>query len=410
MNNIRRKLLIITTYFPPVQSVASQRIISFVKYLSPEKYDIKVIAWSDEPAVAPELAGVSYQVVYLPNPTLLKRAKFTKASSALVHKFKALYNVVLALAGINEMSGWGKLADKEVSRILVDWKPDLMLATYPSAEALQVGIRNARNFGIPFVADLRDGITNNSSHGFFVRKRLQSLETQVMHASRAILTVSKPLVEYLKLRYPTIDKQIFELRNGFDFVPGNTGTFNDVFTICYAGTFYGDRKPAHFFEAVLSLIKQGRIKNIRLQFPGVLKNFHIPEALEKYCEFLPKMPYNQVIQIIRNADALLLVLDKSEYKGAYSAKIFDYLGAMRPVIAIVDREDVAARLIRDCRAGFVAEWNDVHEISEAITGALKLWEEKKLPDFDRVIIEAHHRRVLAQRLENILDELSEKHV
>jgi hypothetical protein len=134
-------------------------------------------------------------------------------------------------------------------------------------------MRNARIFGIPMIADLRDGITNNSSHGFLTRLRLQSLEKQVMRTAEAILTVSAPLAEYLKQQYHDQGKDIRELRNGFDFDPGNSGSFNDVFTITYAGTFYGGRKPGQFFEAIESLLKQGRIKNIRLRFPGVVMNF-----------------------------------------------------------------------------------------------------------------------------------------
>jgi hypothetical protein len=113
--------------------------------------------------------------------------------------------------------------------------------------------------------------------------------------------------------------------------------------------------------------------------------------------------------MLKESDALLLVLDKSDYKGVYSAKIFDYLGAMRPIIAIIDKEDVAARLIQDCHAGFISGWNDINEITEAITGALEFWEKKQLPGFNISLIEAHHRKVLAQRLESLLDELSEKH-
>ncbi len=409
MNNIRRKLLIITTYFPPVQSVASQRIVSFVKYLSPEKYDIKVLAWSDEPAVAPVFPGISFEVIYLSNPQLLKRSTFKKQTSYFHHKVKAFYNICLSVAGINEMSGWGRLADAEITRIQHDWKPDFILATYPYAEALRVGMRNARKLGIPMIADLRDGIVNNSSHRILARFRLFSLEKQVMQTAQAILTVSAPLIEYLKQHYQNLNPDIRELRNGFDFAPGNSGSFNEVFTITYAGTFYGGRKPGQFFEAIKSLLIQGRIKKLRIRFPGVVRNFHVPKELEGFCEFLPRIPYDKIVQILKESDALLMVLDKSSSKGVYSAKIFDYLGAMRPIIAIVDKEDVAARLIQDCRAGFIAGFDDVSEIAKAITGALELWENKQLPECNISLIKTFHRKDLAQGLESLLDELSEKH-
>jgi glycosyltransferase involved in cell wall biosynthesis len=405
----RTKLLIITTYFPPFPSVASQRIGSFVRYLSKEKFDIRVVAWSGSRGLisVAEKENLA-EVKFIPNRQLLRRATFDKPSSWLWHSFKAAYNQCLLFAGINEMSGWGCATEKEIRKMAQTWKPDLVLATYPYAEALRVGINVSRDLNIPLIADLRDGITNNPSHAGPVRMRLQSLEEETVKRAARILSVSLPILDFLKEKYHLGNDRLVEIRNGFDFEQGNNGVRNNVFTITYAGTFYGGRKPGRFFDALMELHSTGKIPDFRLRFTGAVKNFSVPKELELYCEFLPRVPYPEIVEEIKAADALLLILEKSKYKGAYSAKIFDYLGAMRPIIAIVDTGDVAATLIHDCHAGFVADWEDSKEISAAILAAYAMWETRSIQGFNKQLIGAHHRKVLALQLEKCLDELSKE--
>ena len=289
------------------------------------------------------------------------------------------------------------------------WRPDLILATYPYPEALRVGCRSAEKYGIPLIADLRDGITNNSSYSSQVRVRLESLEENMIHKARVILAVSEPNMNYLKQKYQDMDPEIHEIKNGFDFIPGNSGSFNDVFTITFTGTFYGRNKPEQFFNAVQLLLEKRRINNIRLRFIGVVKNFHVPKEIEKVCEFLPRLQYEDAVRMMKESDALLLILPRSEFKGIYSTKLFDYLGAMRPIIAILDKEDVAAELIIKSRSGFICSRDDVSSIMDAVVKAFELWEKKKFPDFNLDLINIHHRKVLVKRLESILDSIPVNH-
>jgi hypothetical protein len=82
---------------------------------------------------------------------------------------------------------------------------------------------------------------------------------------------------------------------------------------------------------------------------------------------------------------------------------------MRPIIALVDEEDVAAELIKESRSGFISSRDDVTSIMEAIVKAYELWEKKKFPDFNLDLINRHHRRVLVKQLESILDSIPVDH-
>jgi hypothetical protein len=57
-------------------------------------------------------------------------------------------------------------------------------------------------------------------------------------------------------------------------------------------------------------------------------------------------------------DANLLILPKGERKGVYSGKIFDYISAKRPILAFVDKNDVAAELILELDSGYVIDFDN----------------------------------------------------
>jgi len=86
----------------------------------------------------------------------------------------------------------------------------------------------------------------------------------------------------------------------------------------------------------------------------------------------------------------------------FSGKLFDYLGAMKPIIAAIDKTDVAAALIKDCNAGFVASFNDEKEIADAILSAYKLWKNKECLKFNEELILEHHRSKQVQKLNQLI--------
>jgi hypothetical protein len=92
------------------------------------------------------------------------------------------------------------------------------------------------------------------------------------------------------------------------------------------------------------------------------------------------IPYKESLKAQREADVLLLLLwtDPRE-RGVYTGKLFEYIGARRPILAVGSLDCVAAELIMDRQAGVVM--NDPGEIA----AQLRLWiqmkdEAKAIPD------------------------------
>jgi len=101
-----------------------------------------------------------------------------------------------------------------------------------------------------------------------------------------LISVSQPILEQFRNKLTHI-KNFLEIRNGFDhdMLPNNH--FNEVFTVVYAGTFYGKNKPDTFFEALIQLMTEGKLNfDWQLKLIGASKNFHLPKLLKKHVVFL----------------------------------------------------------------------------------------------------------------------------
>ena len=86
--------------------------------------------------------------------------------------------------------------------------------------------------------------------------------------------------------------------------------------------------------------------------------------LQPIVQIAGAFPRPTAIALQRRADALLLVT--SHYKSVASGKVFEYLTAGKPILALTGDTD-AARIVRETRTGEVVPPDDV----DAIVGGLR---------------------------------------
>jgi hypothetical protein len=103
--------------------------------------------------------------------------------------------------------------------------------------------------------------------------------------------------------------------------------------------------------------------------------------------------------------ANILIHPRTEMKGVYTGKLYDYLSVCRPVLGLVDNDDVAAELIRAMNAGYVAEFSSIEEIENEILHLFEDWRNNNLriPDLEKV--QLLHRKEGVKKLKNLINEL-----
>lgn len=93
--------------------------------------------------------------------------------------------------------------------------------------------------------------------------------------------------------------------------------------------------------------------------------------------------------------------------GIYTGKLFEYLGARRPILMLGPKQGVAAELIREANAGTVVDSSNPQEIKEAILKYYREFERTGDVSYSgkEEVIRRYEHPALAEKLAGILDSL-----
>jgi len=401
--NKRFHIALVTAWYPPRKSVAVNRMLAFTRYLDADKFDITVVAMLEGQELRDETNGNIHVYREADN----QRIPFLKHNHA-EHRFKHLVKVVWNVA-VRKLvplphKAWLNSVTKRLTTIHSSQRIDIVISSFSPVEAHLGALKFLKNNpDIPWIADMRDEMSTNPQIPESTRKRLKHAERLINQRAQAITTVSAPILEDMK-RIMFHVTMFEEIRNGYDHDIKAQIKYNQVFTMAYAGTFYGPRKPHTFFEGLRLFLNETPCK-VKVQFIGTHHNFSIPIDFQEFCEFIPPVSNNEAVQLMANADATLLILNELERKGVYSGKIFDYISVLKPVIAILDPTDVAADLVVETKSGFISNFNNPEEIKLAIESAYTLWKSKTPMQMEFEKIEGLHRKHQVKKLEGLIFKL-----
>lgn len=257
--------------------------------------------------------------------------------------------------------GWIPFAVKAVKDLKRQGaRIDAIITTSPPITAHLIGREAKRILGCPWIADLRDLWTQNLAADHHLLRRLErGLEKRTFHDADVLVTVSEPWAARLRARYA--DKPVCAIPNGFDPDEFNLPpqSLTEKFTMTYAGRLYeGRRDPTPVFAVIRDLVDDGLItsSDLCLRFYGPLEPW-LPETirqygLEKVVQVNGVVPREQVL--LRESESqVLLMLGWSDERenGQHTGKLFEYLGARRPVLAVGGSRGVLTDLLGETRAG-----------------------------------------------------------
>lgn len=400
-------LLIISLYYPPIRSVASNRIASFARYLDRSRFNIHVMTVAaPQDAAGPEPEGV--RVHRFPNRGLLRRAAFTGSTGRLLHFAKAGFNRLLSLTVLDEYRDWRDRVVKEGERLIREEGIDVVLSSYsPLACHLAALALKQAHPDLVWIADMRDEMSRNPFQPSWIRRRLAKPEQSILRTADAVTTVSRPILDDFRALASREDLALEEVRNGYDFeLAGQPPTAGKRFVIAYTGTFYGSYTPYPFFHALERFFSRHAENDVSVRIVGPQKPVDLPSGIRSRVSFEPAVPHEQALAIMRQSDLLLLYHPKTERKGYYSGKLFEYLASLRPVLAAVDPASVAADLVREAKAGYVVDCGDADAIAAGIDRAYRDWQDGAVFAPDRAVIARHHRREQTRILQHLIIRLA----
>ncbi|HNW00014.1 MAG TPA: hypothetical protein PKL06_11635, partial [Chitinophagales bacterium] len=101
---------------------------------------------------------------------------------------------------------------------------------------------------------------------------------------------------------------------------------------------------------------------------------------------------------------LLLVNDAQDIKGRVPAKLFEYMAAQRPIVAIGDPEGDAAAILTETGCGVMHGLQDEEGVYQTLETCYQQWKSGTLQQ-TRMAPEKYTRRALAGQYAQLLDAL-----
>lgn len=415
-----KKALMISYPFPPTGGPGVQRSLKFVKYLGN-------FGW--EPVVLTREVGNMKLKDDSLEKDIPKDTRIYRTNPWELTELPSLFGLAGKFVSIKLLIPdkerlWEIFSKRTAARIVKHEGIDLIYSTSVPYSSHLLGLHLKKRFpDIPWVADFRDEWTNNpyllDNPHYRLRMNMEKrMEKKVLEKADCLITNTPVMLENFLCNNPALnlEDRFFVISNGYDRDDFGQLVKNDErntrFTITYTGSFYGRRKPDTFFQALHELMEEGMISNdkIAVRLIGLFKEEYIKELCEKFnlrdiVRVTPYIPHEECIKRMVESDALLLIEGGGPGGEAfYTGKVFEYMVAGRPIIAIVPEKGAAARLIEETRTGYISDFNDIIKTKENLRKLYISWLEDKVdfnPDFKQIA--RYDRKVLTEELSKVFE-------
>ncbi len=395
-----KKVLLITYYWPPAGGPGVQRWLRFVGYLRefgvdpvlfiPEnpEYPIRDPSLIDE--VPPEIPIYKLKIsepMHWAGKYLKKDIKRISSGIISEHKPSLPERLLIWIRGNFFIPDarvlWVRPSVPYLKKVLIAENIDTIITTGPPHSVHLIGLQLKKDCGIRWVADFRDpwttiGYHNKLKLGFLARKKHKVMEKEVLNTADKIVVTSRTTGKEFEA---LTARPVKVITNGYEAKDYSTEVAVDDrhFTISHIGSLLAGRNPIALWQALRTFTEEDESfrKVFRLKLAGVVS----PEVmagikdhgLDPFMDQLEYMPHSEVVTLQRQSQVLLLIEINSKHtRGILPGKLFEYLAAKRPVLAIGPKGWEAGEIIRETAAGEVFDYDS----GEAILQTLRAWFER----------------------------------
>jgi hypothetical protein len=364
-----KRLLIVSPHFPPTNAADMHRVRMLVPFLAANGWEAEVLA-------------VSPEDVHGPADTWLAKGL---PDDLVVHRVHALG---LRWARIPGLGGLGlrvmRALRKHGDTLLSSGRFDLVYFSTTVFEVHILGPRWKRKFDVPFVMDYQDPWVSDYYRNhpevtppggrakFMVADAIHRwMEERVVRDADGLTAVSADYIEQLIARYSSVSFKHTLVQpfpgsaRDFDQLPVNAGSVaNDgVERWVYVGRGGADMAVAlrGLFLAIRDHASHDLRRRLRLEFAGtsyapagrgrqsiaqIARDVGLGDIVQ---ESTDRVPYLEALNRIRNASAL--IVPGSDDPSYTASKIYPYLLARRPLLAIFHERSTVVKLMEKVGGG-----------------------------------------------------------
>jgi len=396
----------------------SKRVLGLARYLPEFGWSPTIItppvSW--QPTIIsdrlPEIEGVEIiETDYhsARDPIIRAGMSLSKISSRIVGRILHLGGAMINYP--DSYSGWRRFALQAGREVLDKGDVDVIMSICPVTSHIVASELKKEYPRLKWICDLPDLWSQNHNYGYgeWRRKLDRRLELKTLPDADVLTTSSEPRAEQLRILHKR--KKVVAITLGYHEGEYNTGDAPPAnkFTITYTGLIYPKRQnPEILLDALSTLIEAGSINpdDCEIRMYGgyttehpVAKMYH--ELPVKWCG---KVSHDEAIKAQKESQLLwLLDWDDPNELGVHPGKVFEYLGARRPIIATGGvRGNVVDELLKETGAGFHAV--SIEKTEQVLLGCYREWKAKGEVEYLGTGNEKYTFKEMARRYAELLNE------
>ena len=412
--------LFLCYYFPPLGGGGVQRNTKFAKYLPENGWSAFVVAAKPNPRNIIEQGLDTSLLPETQNAKLIVRCRSFEFS----YLYRWLYRLGVrkALIELERLvpflyatykTGWYLPALIEAEKLLSKYPIKAIYSSSPPHSAHFVARTLQSRHGLPWIADFRDPWTALATYNppTTIHRALEArLERMILTHANAVIANTPANRSNLLEKYGLDQNKIVVIPNGFD--PADFRQLEDTrynpshFVISCLGNFYDMREGECVFRAFRAFSE--RHPNVFLRLYGWQAK-RVRASLQSiliegtWTVSAKRVDHSGAVQIMKNSAILLLNVPNERAGHWVPGKLYEYLGADRPIMFIGPKNGDAADILRRTRAGQIVGF-DLDEIQRGLESCYVDWC-KRFPDWDpdRAEIARFDRRLQAAQLAELFN-------
>lgn len=422
-----KRALIITYYWPPAGGPGVQRWLKFVKYF--RDYGIEPVVYApenpsypliDEDFVSEIPQGIEIIKTPIREPYRLAKVfskkKTKQFSSGIISKKDSslLEKSMLYIRGNffipDARIGWVKPSVNYLSTYLSKNPVDVLITTGPPHSMHLIGMELKKKTGVKWIADFRDPWTTIHYHSSLkLNKKSQQkhkgLEALVLNTADEIVVTSPST----KKEFEAITKKpISVITNGYDTDEKIQVSVDSKFSISHIGSLLSGRNPKILWEVLEEISQSNPLfkSDLKLKFAGAVseevKESLAEKGLIENTEFLGYISHKEAIEQQHSSQILLLVeIDSEETRAILPGKLYEYMVANRPIIALGPEDSDIEEIIKNTETGKFFTYKEKLGLKEIILKYYKEFNEGSLKIQSREIV-AYSRKELTKRFSELI--------
>ncbi len=399
-----KKVLVITYYWPPAGGPGVQRWLKFVKYLRefgiepvvyiPENPDYPMIDSSFENDIPNDITILKHRIF---EPYALARL-FSKKDAKTISKGiintkkqSFIQKAMLWIRGNffipDARKFWVKPSIKFLEKYLQNHDIKTIITTGPPHSVHLIGMGLKKRNNVKWLADFRDPWTTIGYHDKLKltrrsTKKHKRLEEQVLGgADQLVVTSFTTKKEFTAIT----DTPIEVITNGFDQELTAVGELDADFTLSHIGSLLTGRNPHVLWKVLEDLIfeEEGFAERFKLCLAGTVSEDVLADVRhfipEENIKLLGYISHAEAIRMQQCSQMLLLIeIDTTNTRCIIPGKLFEYMNAKRPIVALGPEGWDVKKIIQSTQTGDCFNYDEQSVLKETIKKHFKAYMNREL--------------------------------